>query len=73
LLNKDQIRKNLKNDPYWEPDEDANYEEWELFDEVCDEMDKDKKGKPENAGEDTSDSSQENDDDSEWPDDDDDY
>jgi len=40
LLTKDQIKKYLENDPYWEPDEDATHIEWELYDEVCDKMEK---------------------------------
>lgn len=72
MLNKDQIRKLLKNDSYWEPDEDANYEEWELFDEVYEEMEKEEKGEPETADEDTSNISHKNSDDDapEWSDDD---
>lgn len=38
MLTKDQIRKNLQNDPYWEPDEDASQEVWEMFDAVYQEM-----------------------------------
>jgi hypothetical protein len=38
LLTKDQIRKNLQADPQWEPDENASMAEWDLYDEVCDEL-----------------------------------
>ena len=39
MLTKDQIRKNLEKDPFWEPEEDASDEEWDLFDEVLAEQD----------------------------------
>ncbi|HLD51088.1 MAG TPA: hypothetical protein VJB17_01980 [Patescibacteria group bacterium] len=38
MLTKEQIVKNLQNDPTWEPAEDASPEDWELYEEVCIEM-----------------------------------
>ncbi len=38
MLTKDDIRRNLKEDPYWTPDDDASNEVWDWFDEVYDEL-----------------------------------
>ena len=59
MITKDQIRIYLKENPYWEPDDDTTYKVWELFDEVCDEIDR----KNENYDKD-------NNKDPEWPNDD---
>jgi len=46
LLTKDQIRKKLKDNPYWEPADGATHEEWDLYDEVCEELDNEGDGVP---------------------------
>lgn len=38
MLTKDEIRKRLKEDPDWEPRDTATDREWDLYDEVRDEM-----------------------------------
>jgi len=38
LLTKEQILKNLKEDPLWEPEEDATNQEWDLFEEAYEEF-----------------------------------
>lgn len=38
MLSKDQIKKNLKQDPFWEPDPDATGSEWKLYEEVLSEL-----------------------------------
>jgi hypothetical protein len=38
MLTKEQIRKNLKENPDWEPEGDLTAEEWRLFDEIFDEL-----------------------------------
>lgn len=44
MLTKDQILKNLKEDPLWEPDDDATEEEWDLFDEAYEEFESQESG-----------------------------
>jgi hypothetical protein len=38
MLTRDTIRKNLLRDRDWEPDEDISNAEWEMFDEIYDEL-----------------------------------
>lgn len=39
MLTDSEIRRKLKNDPNWEPEEDVSDEEWILFEEIRDEID----------------------------------
>jgi hypothetical protein len=39
VLTREHIKKNLLENPDWEPEGDLTHEEWRVFDEVYDEMD----------------------------------
>jgi len=72
MLTKDDIRKNLKLNPLWEPDDDASYKEWEMFDEVFEEAESEDDDVEVDGGKESSsdtDADFEVDDDSDWSDD----
>ena len=40
MLTKEEIKRKLKENPSWEPSEEASLDDWDLFDEVCEELNK---------------------------------
>ncbi len=70
MLTKDQILKHLKDDPLWEPDEDASEADWDLYEETYEEFEAEESGQSKVKVEDDD---EDDDDLSELEDDDDDF
>jgi hypothetical protein len=70
MLTEAEIRKNLEENPYWEPDEDVSDDEWDLYEEI-----KEKLAQGNKDDEKQSDGDGDGDEDPSWPydNDDDDY
>lgn len=61
MLTEADIKNQLKMDPHWEPDEDVSDDEWELFEETKEKMEKNK------DSDDATETKDKKDDDTDWP------